>query len=100
MSHTFHCTIRAGLAMSKVDEEGFEIESLRELKLAIRNFLAKNPVGHGRRHQEIESVFLATSAVLKQIPTRYCAGVGAVEALQDFIESHERGNGSSNNAGL
>ena len=85
--HIFRDTIDLRLSMFKAHKQEIESESLQALEIALGEFLAKNPPGHGGRRQEIESVSLAFSAVLKQIPDGVCASVGVVQALLAFIES-------------
>jgi hypothetical protein len=85
--------------MFKGDEQGIKIESLRELEIALGQFLAKNPLGQGGHRQEIESISLAFGALLKQVPDGSSASVGAAQALLAFLESQEHGNGACQKAG-
>ena len=73
--------------MLKREKQGIACESLESLQSALREFIANNPSNHPDKQMEIESVFLALSAVMQYARHEDSAALGASRALLAFIDS-------------
>jgi hypothetical protein len=80
-------------------EQSIQNESMQALEVALGEYLARNPIGHGEHRHEIESASLAFGAVLRHVPNSICASVGAVQALLAFVRMQTHGNGSCQKPG-